>query len=82
MINFSWEKCNLRLILRCILQYKTSLHEEYLSIIIYVVCERYYEGIGQVQYEERAQREIIHVLASGPKPHSKIQKAITGQVIG
>ena len=65
---------------RFVFQYETRLYEDYLAIIIYVVYERYYDGIGHVTFEEQARREIIHALASGPKPHSKVQKAISHQV--
>ena len=57
------------------------LNEEFLSLIIYVCAERYCKGIGVVDFEEQVRREIVHLLAGGPKPHSKIQKQIGSEVV-
>ena len=70
------------LILSCFdFQDKTLvLYEEFISILIFICAEKYTQGIADVTIEEIARREVIHQLAPGAKPHSRIQKYLPEEV--
>ncbi|XP_078484358.1 E3 ubiquitin-protein ligase UBR2-like [Ciona intestinalis] len=55
-------------------EHLTSFTEEFISILIFVVVERYIVGVGEVTWDEILKREVIHTLGDGAKPHSKIHK--------
>jgi len=57
-----------------------SIYEEFVSLLIYICVERWTQGVGQVSFEDIARREVIHILASGPRPHSKISKHLPDEV--
>ncbi|XP_078001009.1 E3 ubiquitin-protein ligase UBR2-like [Glandiceps talaboti] len=52
------------------------LTEEFLGLLIVILGERYTDGIGNVTYEDRVQREVIHQLCVGPMSHSELAKAL------
>ena len=56
------------------------LYEEFVSLLIYMCAERYTQGLADVTLEEIARREVVHLLAAGAKPHSKIQKYLPDEV--
>ncbi|KHJ85627.1 hypothetical protein OESDEN_14642, partial [Oesophagostomum dentatum] len=39
--------------------------------------ERYHPGVGKCTYAEQVQREVVHVLCTGPQPFSHIQKRMS-----
>uniref|UniRef100_A0AC35TMN1 E3 ubiquitin-protein ligase n=1 Tax=Rhabditophanes sp. KR3021 TaxID=114890 RepID=A0AC35TMN1_9BILA len=51
----------------------TSIAESMFDLVIHLVCERYVEGVGKVTLEDILERELIHKLALGPKPFSKLE---------
>ncbi|VDM51589.1 unnamed protein product [Angiostrongylus costaricensis] len=53
------------------------LAEEMLHLLIMIVGERYYPGVGKCTFTEKMQREVIHVLCTGPQPFSHIQKKMS-----
>nr|CAB3267469.1 E3 ubiquitin-protein ligase UBR2-like [Phallusia mammillata] len=63
-----------------IAEYLTSIYNEFVSLLIYICVERCTEGVGQVTMHDIAKRELIHILASGPRPHSKISKHLPDEV--
>ncbi|RCN38051.1 hypothetical protein ANCCAN_16040 [Ancylostoma caninum] len=53
------------------------LAEEMLHLLIMIVGERYHPGVGKCTYAEQVQREVVHVLCTGPQPFSHIQKRMS-----
>ena len=45
-----------------------------------MVAERYTQGLADVTIEEIVRREVVHLLAVGAKPHSKIHKYLPDEV--
>ena len=56
------------------------IEEEFISLLIYICFERYNYNIGCVDFKQVATREIIHTLACGPRPHSKISNVLPNLV--
>ncbi|CAK9304522.1 unnamed protein product [Gordionus sp. m RMFG-2023] len=50
--------------------------EEFLSLVIVIISERYFVGIGKVTDEDIMEREILHQLCLGPISHSELVKAL------
>ncbi|VDL78322.1 unnamed protein product [Nippostrongylus brasiliensis] len=46
------------------------LAEEMLHLLIMILGERYHPGVGKCSFTEQVQREVIHVLCTGPQPFS------------
>ncbi|XP_034537441.1 E3 ubiquitin-protein ligase UBR2 [Notolabrus celidotus] len=59
-----------------VVQQNNTLIEEMLHLIIMVVCERYVQGVGQVEPFDEVRREIIHQLSIRPMAHSELVKAL------
>ncbi|KAL8590352.1 hypothetical protein ACOMHN_006468 [Nucella lapillus] len=59
-----------------ILRQTLTVAEEFLSLIIIILEERYVPGVGEVTQKDAVKREIIHQLCIGPMPHSKLAKAL------
>ncbi|XP_076464873.1 E3 ubiquitin-protein ligase UBR2-like isoform X2 [Babylonia areolata] len=53
-----------------------TLAEEFLTLLIVLLEERYVPGIGEVTQKDAVKREIIHQLCISPMPHSKLAKAL------
>lgn len=53
------------------------LAEEMLHLLIMIIGERCNPGVGKCTFTEKMQREVIHVLCTGPQPFSLIQKKIS-----
>ncbi|KJH53350.1 ATP-dependent Clp protease adaptor protein ClpS [Dictyocaulus viviparus] len=53
------------------------LAEEMLHLLIMIIGERYQPGVGKCTFAEKMQREVIHVLCTGPQPFSQIQKRMS-----
>ncbi|VDO89529.1 unnamed protein product [Heligmosomoides polygyrus] len=53
------------------------LAEEMLHLLIMILGERYHPGVGKCTFTEQMQREVIHVLCTGPQPFSHIQKRMS-----
>lgn len=56
------------------------LKEEVVTLVQSVCFERYHQHVGQVDFKQIARHEIVHVLASGDKPHSKIYKILHSSI--
>ncbi|KAJ7344783.1 hypothetical protein JRQ81_000733 [Phrynocephalus forsythii] len=54
----------------------TTLIEEMLQVLIYIVGERYVPGISNVTKDDVTIREIIHLLCIEPMAHSAIAKSL------
>ncbi|KHN74188.1 E3 ubiquitin-protein ligase ubr-1 [Toxocara canis] len=52
------------------------LAEEMLHLIISIIGERFMPGVGVCTRKAMLRREVLHILATGPKPFSKIDRAI------
>lgn len=48
--------------------------EEFFHLLIIILGERYQLYIGDCEEMQTLEREIIHLLCTGPKPFSKIEK--------
>ncbi|KAG8443710.1 hypothetical protein GDO86_009037 [Hymenochirus boettgeri] len=59
-----------------LVQQNNTLIEEMLHLIIMIVGERFYPGVGQVSVTEEIKREIIHQLSIRPMAHSELVKAL------
>ncbi|KAK6042278.1 hypothetical protein COOONC_20217, partial [Cooperia oncophora] len=53
------------------------LAEEMLHLLIMILGERYHPGVGKCTFTDQVQREVIHVLCTGPQPFSHIQKRMS-----
>lgn len=53
-----------------------SLVEEFLTLIITVVGERYTPGIGNVTFDDCIRKEVIQQLCVEPMPHSELNKTL------
>lgn len=53
-----------------------TLAEEMLHYIISIIEERYLPGVGKSTREDALRREVLHILAAGPKPFSKIDREV------
>ncbi|XP_050524886.1 E3 ubiquitin-protein ligase UBR2 [Daktulosphaira vitifoliae] len=53
-----------------------SLVEEFLTLIITIVGERYTPGIGQVSFDDCIKKEVIQQLCVEPMPHSELNKTL------
>ncbi|ETN84892.1 ATP-dependent Clp protease adaptor protein ClpS [Necator americanus] len=53
------------------------LAEEMLHLLIMILGERYHPGVGKCTFAEQVQREVVHVLCTGPQPFSHIQKRMS-----
>jgi len=58
-----------------------TLAEEFFSILIYILSERYVPGVGKVTPEEKVRREIIQLLCIEPMTHSELNKALTEDIV-
>lgn len=54
----------------------TNLVEEFLSLLIQIVGERYVIGVGKVTPEDCIKKEIIQQLCVKPLPHSELNKTL------
>lgn len=52
------------------------LVEEFLTLILHLVSERYTVGIGDVTEEDCIKKDIIQLLCIEPMPHSVLNKAL------
>ncbi|XP_071476314.1 E3 ubiquitin-protein ligase UBR2-like, partial [Diadema antillarum] len=50
--------------------------EEFLGLLITILCERYVRGVGEVSDEARVRREVLHQLCINPMAHSELTKAL------
>lgn len=50
------------------------LAEEMFHLLVIVLGERYLPGVGQCTLMQTLQREIIHLLCTGPKPFSVLER--------
>lgn len=57
-----------------------SLVEEFLTLIITVVGERYTLGVGKVTFEDCIKKEVIQQLCVEPMPHSELNKTLANIV--
>lgn len=53
-----------------------SLVEEFLTLIITVVGERYIPGVGKVTFDDCIKKEVIQQLCVEPMPHSELNKTL------
>ncbi|VDK28192.1 unnamed protein product [Anisakis simplex] len=53
-----------------------TLAEEMLHLIIIIIGERFMPDVGNCTRELMLRREVLHILATGPKPFSKIDRLI------
>ena len=53
-----------------------TLVEEFLSLLLIIVSERFTPGIGQVTFEERIKKEIVQWLCVEPMTHSDLLKVL------
>ncbi|XP_014250464.1 E3 ubiquitin-protein ligase UBR2 [Cimex lectularius] len=53
-----------------------NLVEEFLSLLIVIIGERYVPGVGMVTQDECIKNEIIHQLFIRPLSHSEVNKAL------
>ncbi|KAI6183003.1 E3 ubiquitin-protein ligase [Aphelenchoides bicaudatus] len=53
-----------------------TLAEEMLHLVIILLMERYVPGVGQVTANEALKREVLHILCTGPKPFSQLERYI------
>uniref|UniRef100_A0A915CE69 E3 ubiquitin-protein ligase n=1 Tax=Parascaris univalens TaxID=6257 RepID=A0A915CE69_PARUN len=53
-----------------------TLAEEMLHLLISIIGERFMPGVGVCTRKAMLRREVLHILATGPKPFSKIDRAI------
>lgn len=54
-----------------------SLVEEFLTLIITIIGERYTPGVGKVTYDDCIRKEVIQQLCVEPMPHSELNKVLT-----
>ncbi|XP_052273758.1 E3 ubiquitin-protein ligase UBR2-like isoform X2 [Dreissena polymorpha] len=52
------------------------LAEEFLSLLIVILGERFIAGVGEVSKEDIVRREVIHQLCISPLAHSELAKAL------
>ena len=57
-----------------------TVAEEFLTLLIYILSERFTPGVGQVSEDEAVKREIIHQLCIQPMAHSELTKALPEDV--
>lgn len=53
-----------------------SLVEEFLTLIITIVGERYTPGVGKVTFDDCIKKEVIQQLCVEPMPHSELNKTL------
>ncbi|CAH1791627.1 unnamed protein product [Owenia fusiformis] len=53
-----------------------TLVEEFLHLLIIILCERYTPGIGEVGERDSVKREIIHQLCIESMAHSELEKSL------
>lgn len=58
------------------LNQKLTIAESFFSLLIAIVGERYFPGVGRVSADEFMRREIIHKLCLKPMTHSELVKAL------
>ncbi|KAK3764043.1 hypothetical protein RRG08_046512 [Elysia crispata] len=57
-----------------------TLAEEFLSLIIILMGERYIPGVGQVDKKATVRREVVHLLCISPMAHSRITKSLNEDI--
>ncbi|XP_064603615.1 E3 ubiquitin-protein ligase UBR2-like isoform X2 [Liolophura sinensis] len=57
-------------------RHSETLAEEFLSLLIILLSERYVPGVGKVTPEDVVEREIIHQLCITPMAHSELVKTL------
>ncbi|XP_059148021.1 E3 ubiquitin-protein ligase UBR2-like isoform X2 [Physella acuta] len=57
-----------------------TLAEEFLSLLIIVMEERYTPGVGMVTKKDSIKREVIHLLCLAPMAHSKLTKSLNEDI--
>lgn len=58
----------------------TSLVEEFLSLLIVIIGERYNSGVGKVNPDDTIKKEIIQQLCIKPLSHSELNKTLPDDV--
>lgn len=58
----------------------TSLVEEFLTLLITIIGERYYPGVGKVTQDDAIKKEIIQQLCIRPLSHSELNKTLPDDV--
>lgn len=58
-----------------------TLVEEFLSLVLIVVGERYTPGIGKVTFEDKLKKEIIQWLCVEPMTHSDLLKVLPKETV-
>ncbi|CAN7938536.1 unnamed protein product, partial [Ixodes hexagonus] len=53
-----------------------ALAEEFLGLVLTLVCERSQPGVGAVTEADRLQREVVQLLCVEPLPHSQLVKLL------
>lgn len=54
-----------------------TLVEEFLGLLITIVCERFTPGVGQGTLEDHIQKEVVQQLCIEPMSHSQLSKALS-----
>lgn len=57
-----------------------NLVEEFLTLIITIVGERYTPGVGKVTFDDCIKKEVIQQLCVEPMPHSELNKTLSSIV--
>jgi len=57
-----------------------SLAEEFLTLLITIVGERYTPGVGKVTFDDCIKKEVIQQLCVEPMPHSELNKTLLNVV--
>ncbi|KAH9509159.1 E3 ubiquitin-protein ligase ubr2 [Bulinus truncatus] len=57
-----------------------TLAEEFLSLIIILMEERYIPGVGMVEKKDTIKREVIHLLCISPMAHSRLTKSLNEDI--
>lgn len=53
----------------------TRIVEEFLGLLVTIVSERYFPGVGNVTEDDQMKKEIIQLLCAGPLSHSELYRA-------
>ncbi|XP_074600637.1 ubr1 ubiquitin ligase isoform X2 [Brevipalpus obovatus] len=62
------------------LRQTVQLVEEFFNLLLVIISERFVPGIGQVSFEDRMKREIIHWLCTDSMTHSDLLKCLPKEI--
>ncbi|XP_005107156.1 E3 ubiquitin-protein ligase UBR2 isoform X1 [Aplysia californica] len=57
-----------------------TLAEEFLTLLIIILEERYIPGVGQVEKKDTIKREVIHLLCISQQAHSRLSKSLNEDI--